>query len=73
MRALTAHMHHVRFDLKAFTRTLLNSRVYQLSSQTSASNHDDHQNFSRAAYRSLPASRVTSALVRSKIRWNPPG
>ena len=31
--ALAAHLREVKYDLKAFTRTLLNSRVYQLSSR----------------------------------------
>src|SRR5206468_9760430 len=29
--ALSKHMRDVKFDLKAFTRTLLNSRLYQLA------------------------------------------
>jgi hypothetical protein len=36
MDALASHMRDVRYDLKAFTRTLLNSRLYQLSSIVTA-------------------------------------
>ncbi len=65
MRALAEHMHDVKFDLKAFTRTLLNSQAYQLSSQTNASNQDDTQNFSHAAYKSLPAEVLLDAINQS--------
>ena len=43
------HLRESKYDLKAFTRTLLNSRVYQLASATTPSNADDEQNFSHAA------------------------
>jgi hypothetical protein len=65
LEMLTDHMREVRFDLKAFTRTLLNSRVYQLSSETNASNESDLQNFSHAAYKSLPAEVLLDALCES--------
>lgn len=65
MLALTGHMREVRFDLKAFTRTLLNSRVYQLSSKANASNIDDQQNFSHAIYRAMPAEVLLDAICQS--------
>ena len=55
LEALVVHMRDVKFDLRAFTRTLLNSRVYQLSPATNPSNVDDRQNFSHAVDKALPA------------------
>ena len=65
MQALADHMREVKFDLKAFTRTLLNSRVYQLSSDTNESNKDDVQNFSHAMYKALPAEVLLDAICQS--------
>jgi len=65
MAALADHLRAVDYDLKAFTRTLLNSRVYQLSSATNASNESDRQNFSHAAYKSLPAEILLDAICQS--------
>ncbi len=65
MQALAKHMREVRFDLKAYTRTLLNSRVYQLSAETLPTNESDRQNFSHAAYKSLPAEVLLDAISQS--------
>lgn len=65
MKALAQHMVDVGFDLKAFTRTLLKSRVYQLGSETNDSNRDDQQNFSHAAYKALPAEALLDAISQS--------
>lgn len=65
MRALTDHMREVRFDLKAYTKTLLNSRVYQLTAETSESNESDDQNFSHAAWKTLPAEVLLDAISQS--------
>lgn len=62
MAALAQHMRSVDFDLKAFTRTLLQSRVYQLSARANDSNADDFQNFSHAAYKTLPAEVLLDAI-----------
>ncbi len=62
MNALADHMREVKYDLKTFTRTLLQSRVYQLSAQSNASNEDDFQNFSHAAYKALPAEVLLDAI-----------
>jgi len=62
LAALTAHMREVKFDLKAFTRTLLASRVYQLESHTNASNASDGQNFSHAMHKAVPAEVLLDAL-----------
>lgn len=65
MSALEAHMRDVKFDLKAFTRTLLNSRAYQLSSQTIEGNRDDRQNFSHAAAKAMPAEVLLDAVCQT--------
>jgi hypothetical protein len=65
MKALSQHMLDVKFDMKAFTRTLLKSRVYQLSSESNDSNRDDQQNFSHAAYKALPAEALLDAISQS--------
>ncbi len=65
MRALSEHFRAVNYDLKAFTRTLLGSRVYQLSSTANESNADDQQNFSHAAYRALPAEVLLDAICQA--------
>jgi hypothetical protein len=65
LQALADHLQELNFDLKAFTRTLLNSRVYQLSSRSNASNKEDNQNFSHAAYKALPAEVLLDAISHS--------
>lgn len=62
--ALTQHMKDVKYDLKAFTRTLLNSRAYQLSSEPFGSNGDDRQNFSHAYDKALPAEVLLDAVCQ---------
>jgi len=63
--ALASHMRDVKYDLKAFTRTLLNSRVYQLSAIALPSNIDDQQNFSHFIQKSQPAEVLLDAISRS--------
>lgn len=65
LAALEAHLREVRYDLKAFTRTLLNSRVYQLSTVTNDSNHDDRQHFSHAQPKALPAEVLLDAICQT--------
>ena len=65
MMALARHMEEQQFDVRAFTRTLLNSRVYQLTSRATPSNEDDQQNFSHAMYKALPAEVLLDALSQS--------
>lgn len=64
LAALAKQLIDVKYDLKAFTRTLLNSRVYQLSSHTLPSNADDEQNFSHAARKPLPAEVLLDAICQ---------
>ena len=59
---LAQFMRSVHYDLKAFTRTLLASRLYQLSSSTTTSNASDDQNFSHAANKALPAEVLIDAI-----------
>ncbi|MEO2024968.1 MAG: DUF1549 and DUF1553 domain-containing protein [Fuerstiella sp.] len=65
MQALASHMREVGYDMKAFTRTLLNSRAYQLSSTTLPGNADDQQNFSHFIQKSLPAEVLLDAICQS--------
>lgn len=65
MRALAGHLRALDYDLKAFTRTLLMSRVYQSASATNESNESDLQNFSHAAYKTLPAEVLLDAICQS--------
>ena len=65
MQALADHIREVDFDVKAFTRTLLNSRVYQLSAEATGSNENDQQNFSHANFKSLPAEVLLDAICDS--------
>ena len=62
LAALANHMREVKFDLKAYTRKLLNSRAYQLESRTNESNAGDEQNFSHAGHKALPAEVLLDAL-----------
>ncbi len=49
-------------DLKHLMRTILRSRLYQLSSEPNASNLADSKNFSRAYRRRLPAEVLLDAV-----------
>ncbi|MCS6849601.1 MAG: DUF1553 domain-containing protein [Gemmataceae bacterium] len=51
-----------KFDLKHLHRTILNSRVYQLSWKTNETNALDRRNFSHALLRRLPAEVVVDAI-----------
>jgi Protein of unknown function (DUF1553)/Protein of unknown function (DUF1549) len=62
---LAKHMREKKYDLKAFTRTLLNSRLYQLSSQPKTPGAADEQNFSHAAPRAMPAEVLLDAICQA--------
>ena len=64
MEALVAHLKEVRYDIKAFTKTLLMSQAYQLSVQTNDGNAGDFQNFSHALPKSMPAEVLLDAVSR---------
>jgi hypothetical protein len=62
LTALAQHLRELKYDLKAFTRTLLASRTYQLSSTALPLNRTDEQNFSHAMEKSLPAEVLLDAI-----------
>jgi hypothetical protein len=62
--ALEAHLKEVKFDLKAFTKTLLLSRTYQLGPATDA-NRDDRQHFSHARPKALEAEVLLDAICQT--------
>jgi len=63
--ALAAEFRRQKYDLKAFTRTLLASRTYQLSSSTLPDNELDDQNFSHARKKALPAEVLLDAICQA--------
>jgi len=63
--ALEQHLRDVDYDLKAFTRTLLLSRVYALSSVPNDTNVRDEQNFSHAIYKPMPAEVLVDAVSQA--------
>lgn len=63
--ALVRHMKEVKYDLKAFTRTLMKSRVYQLSPATNETNLGDRQNFSHALDKALPAEVLLDMVCQT--------
>lgn len=63
--ALENHLREIDYDLKAFTRTLLNSRVYQGSGDVDESNAADRQNFSHAVEKTLPAEVLLDAICQA--------
>ncbi len=64
LAALAKHLVASKYDLKAVTRTILNSRVYQLGTATKA-NADDEQNFSHARSRTMPAEVLLDAICQT--------
>ncbi|WP_197442417.1 DUF1549 and DUF1553 domain-containing protein [Lignipirellula cremea] len=76
--ALADHLKEQDYDLKAFTRTLMNSRLYQQSATTNLSNAADEQLFSHASYRSMPAEVLLDSIcqatgVAEKFQGTPAG
>jgi hypothetical protein len=64
LAALEAHLKEVKYDLKAFTKTLLLSRAYQLGPATDA-NRDDRQHFSHARPKALEAEVLLDAICQT--------
>jgi hypothetical protein len=62
MAALAARLRELKYDLKALTKTLLNSRAYQLSSRPAPGNESDEQNFSHATVKPMPAEVLLDAV-----------
>lgn len=65
LSALAQHFQQINFDLRALTRTLLQSRTYQLSSQTLTANEQDEQNYSHALWKPIPAEVLLDAVSQS--------
>ena len=64
MDSLSQHLRDVDYDLRSFTRTLLSSRAYQLSTATNESNATDRQNFSHAYEKAVPAEVLLDAICQ---------
>jgi Protein of unknown function (DUF1553)/Protein of unknown function (DUF1549) len=62
---LAKHLRDKKYDLKAFTRTLLNSRLYQLGSQPKTPGAADEKNFSQATPRAMPAEVLLDAISQA--------
>jgi AraC-like DNA-binding protein len=68
LEALAKDLRDKKYDLKAFTRTLLNSRLYQLASPTMSAAKPfvpDEQNFSHAQPRAIPAEVLLDAISQA--------
>ena len=64
MDFLTNNLIDSGYDLKAFTKMLVTSRAYQLSSQANASNQRDHQNYSHTVWKPIPAEVLLDAICQ---------
>jgi hypothetical protein len=62
---LAKHLRDSKYDLKAFTRTLLNSQLYQRSSRPLPENAGDEQNYSHAVPRAIPAEVLLDAICQA--------
>ena len=60
--ALTKDFAEHDFNQKHLIRTIMNSRVYQLSATPNETNREDELNFSHAVIRSLPAEALLDAI-----------
>lgn len=54
-----------RFDLRELLRVILNSKTYQLSSESNETNRDDDVNFSRSLVRRLSAEQLLDATSQA--------
>jgi hypothetical protein len=61
--ALAQHLRDSKYDVKAFTRTLLNSRLYQLAGRPAGAL--DEQNFAHARARAIPAEVLLDAICQA--------
>ncbi len=62
---LAQYLVEKEFDLQALMRLIMNSRVYQLSSEPNDSNFDDEQNYSHFLVRRLPAEVMLDAISQA--------
>jgi hypothetical protein len=63
--ALAKHLVESKYDLRALLRTIMASRVYQLSTKPNATNALDAQNYSRALLRRLPAEVLLDVVCQA--------
>jgi hypothetical protein len=61
--ALANRLIELRYDLRSFVREICNSRIYQLSSEPTASNASDTRQFSHAKLRRLRADVLLDSIV----------
>jgi hypothetical protein len=78
LNALAADFVEHGYDLKHVMRTIMNSRLYQLSSTPNEFNLHDTKNFSRSLRRRLPAEVLLDAIndvtgVQDEFNGCPPG
>jgi hypothetical protein len=64
LEALARRFRQQNYDLKALIRTIVQSRTYQLSGETNATNREDEVNYSRARPRALEAVVLLDAISR---------
>src|SRR5262249_32147098 len=64
LEELAKHARAVKFDLKAFTRTLLNSRLYHLAGRE-ANVEADESNFSYVHAKAIPAEVLLDAISQT--------
>lgn len=62
---LAKHFRDGKYDIKAFTRTLLNSQLYQLAGRPPGSKVVDEQNFSFVAPKAMPAEVLLDAISQA--------
>ncbi|MCE9531393.1 MAG: DUF1549 domain-containing protein [Planctomycetes bacterium] len=62
---LAKQMRDLKFNMKAYTKLLLNSRLYQLSGNPLPSNVTDEQNFSHASPKAIPAEVLLDAISQA--------
>lgn len=62
---LASEFRNQKYDMKWLHRTIANSRTYQLSWRTNATNRGDHRNFSHAEPRRLPAEVALDAIQQA--------
>lgn len=65
LKALSKELVEHKFSLMHVVRTIMNSRVYQLSLIANDSNRDDELHFSRARGTRLSAEQMTDALAQA--------
>ena len=65
--ALSRELVESKFDLRRLTRTILRSRVYQLSGKPNETNENDEDNFSHAIVRTLQAEQLLDALSQATL------